>query len=855
VGHFIYPPALACSLDAPGKVDNLNNLNSELNILNANTMKKPSHLIKEICISKLLLIVLLTSLSFIIHAQNINFAAGCPNLPHAVDATVGTDPAIAITAVNAPAGTSTVAITINSVKFGVSFLCGGLSPACGASQDVDGVTASTAGSSASIGGGTLDDTGLIEVILLATATDIDGNVLAECQKTYTINVIRQPVDVMLVLDNSISMNCCTGTNDVTCVTCATPGNSRMDRLKDALDAFLNLGGAGGYFTADDRFGAVIFSGTIDNANATYTSDPLALNTVIQAMPTSSGTCIGGGLIEAVNQMTTQALANRKKAMLLFTDGEQNFNPMLDDASLPVHYEAGDLPVSGYNPAAPNPPYGSCMPFPGSTPTFNTAFRDTNPGITVSTFGFDLPAGTPNTMLSNLANPTNGAGGLAYLGSVPADFTDFFIDHMEEILSGGSPQVVKRISGSTTSGVNEVQFTTNDTLSKVSFLMMGKAGDGNSLRFRVIKDGKDVTQFGRIIDKGSYRLWHINFPIRRPTGAAVDLKPGGTWTLRTSDTQAAVQYRATCIVDDHLLDFDCSFGDPSKHAPGKPIPLSVSLSYSKKPLDSVQRVVVVIERNTNDGGTLLARLAVPEKLRSIQAANELEPAYSNLGQLKHSLLFQTDASYQQALAHVIDTVVLNNNHDGTYSSEYIPEVTGAHKFTFLVDGQDASIGTFEREKMQSGFVRLTSFNLSSDNFTLEKTFNGDVFSGFKLTFTLTDSTGKYLLGPAFERAINLSFKDGVGTTGKITDNLDGSYTVLLTGLDESADPVIDLSIYGTPVFAGPVSELTGGGSHTCPSWIPSFLAKFFHMLGLNCIVGLILLITLIILIVWLIRRKK
>ena len=818
-------------------------------------MKKPAHLIKEICISKLLLIVLLTSFSSMIQAQNINFTAGCPNLTHAVESTVGTDPAIAITAINAPAGTSTVSITMNSVKFGVNFLCGGVSPACGASQAVNGITASATGNSASIGGGTLDDTGLIEVILLATATDIDGNVLAECQKTYTINVIRQPVDVMLVLDNSISMNCCTGTNDVTCVTCATPGNSRMDRLKDALDAFLNLGGAGGYFTADDRFGAVIFSGTIDNTNATYTSDPLTLNAVIQAMPTSSGTCIGGGLIEAVNQMTTQSLANRKKAMLLFTDGEQNFNPMLDDASLPLHYEAGDLPVSPYNPAAPNPPYGSCMPFPGSTPTFNTAFRDTSPGITVSTFGFDLPAGTPNTMLSNLANPTNGAGGLAYLGSVPADFTDFFLDHMEEILSGGSPQVVKRVSGATTSGVNEVQFVTNDSLSKVSFLMMGKAGDGNSLRFRVIKNGNDVTQFGKIIDKGSYRIWHINFPIRRATGAAVNLKPGGRWTLRLSDTQSGVQYRATCIVDDHLLDFDCSFGDPSKHSPGKPIPLSVALRYGKKPLDSIQRVVVVIERNTNDGATLLATLAVPEKLRSIKAAKELEPAFNNLGQLKHSLLFQTDASYQQAFVHTIDTVVLTNNHDGSYSSEYIPKVTGAHKFTFLVDGQHASIGTLEREKMQSGFVRLTSFNLSSNNFILEKAFDGDAFIGFKLTFTLTDSTGKYILGPAFERALNLSFKDGVGTAGKITDNLDGSYTVLLSGLDESADPVIDLSVYGANIFTGPVSELTGGGSHTCPSWIPGFLAKLFHAIGLNCIIGLTLLILLIVLIIWFIRRKK
>lgn len=812
-------------------------------------MKNPFHLIKEICLRKIFLLILLMSTSTMLRAQNIVFGA-CPT-SETFNFTVGTDPALAITSTNAPPGTSSVVITIRSVKLGVNFLCGGLSPACTGSQAVNGVTVTATGNNATIGGGTFTDAGTIEIILLATATDAGGNFLDECQKTYTINVNRQPVDVMLVLDNSISMNCCTGTNDPTCVTCAVPGNSRMSKLKQAIDAFLNLGGAGGYFTADDRFGAVIFSGTIDNTNATYVADPLVLNAAIQAMPTASGTCLGGGLIEAVNKMTTQNQPNRKKALLLFTDGEQNFNPMLDDASLPVHYEAGDLPTSPYNPAAPNPPYGSCMPFPGSTPTFNTTFRDTNPGIRVSTFGFDLPAGTPNTLLSNLANATNGAGGLAYLGSVPADFEDFFLSHMEDILSGGSPQVVKRISGVTTSGVNTIQFVTNDTLAKVSFLLSGNEGDGNSLRFRVIKEGNDVTQFGRIIDKGGYRIWNINFPIRRPTGAAINLKPGGTWTLQTSDTRPGIRYRATCIVDDHLLQFKTSFGDASKHTPGKPIPLSVTLGYSGKPIDSAKRVVVVIERNTGDGGNLLATLPIPEKLRSIQGGNDSEPAYNNLGQLKHVMLFQANTTYQQAFAKVVDSVELQNNHDGTYTGEYTPKVTGAHKFTFLVSGQRADIGTFQREKLQSGFVRVTRFDLSSKNFVLTKVINDNVFSGFNLTFSLRDSSGRYL-GPAFERSIDLQSHEG--TFGKITDNLDGTYTAILTGVDENADPVIDFTVYGETVYSGTLSGISGS-SHSCPSWIPSFLAKLFHAIGLNCIVGLILLILLIILITWLIRRKN
>jgi hypothetical protein len=808
-------------------------------------MQKSPHSIQAMFAIRLLLITLLTSSWSILQAQNIDFN-NC-GVTNPITKTVGTDPTIHIEAVNTP-GLATATITILEITFDdgsgiIDAVCGGVSPgACTTSQVVNGVTVdATAGDEVNIGG-TLTETGVISVVLIAEA---DG---VFCQVTYTITVERRPLDVMLVIDNSISMNCCTGTNDVTCVTCATPANSRMANLKSAVSAFLNMGGAGGYFNASDRFGAVIFSGTIDASHAPYDADPLALNTFIQGILTSSGTCLGGGLIEAVNQMTTQSQPGRDKVLILFTDGEQNFNPMLANTGSPIHYEAGDLPVNPYNPAAPVPPYGSCMPFPGSTPTFDNAFRDTSPGIRISTIGFDLPAGIANTLLSNISDSENGAGGFTYLGSIPADYTDFFTDHLVAILSGSSPQVVKRISGVTTSGVNTTQFIANDTLSKVSFVMMGSDGDGGSLRFRVIKNGVDVTQYGRIVDQSSYRIWHINFPIKKATGAAVNLRPGGTWTLQTSDTRAGVKYRATCIVDDHRLDFKSNFGDPSKHSPGKPIPLSVSLSYKGAPLDSA-RVVVAIERNTNDGGTLLATLATPDKIRSFQSGNFPEPAFSNLGQVKHVMLLQTDASYQQGLTHVVDTVVLNNNHDGTYTNEYIAKVTGPHKFTFLVNGKDVEVGPYQREKIQSGVVRLKRFDLSSKNFVFEKVLDGDVFSGYRLTFTLKDSSGLYL-GPAFESAIALESKEG--KFGRIADNLDGSYSAILTDVSEGADPVLDIKIYGVPVFTGNISTLTDG--HSCPSWIPGFLAKLFHAIGLNCIVGLILLM-LIVLIIWFIRRKK
>ena len=691
----------------------------------------------------------------------------------------------------------------------------------------------------------------IKILLEASITG------TTCTREYFIPIIRKPVDLMLVLDNSPSMNCCTNIDDPTCVSCADPSLMRMTKLKQAVDLFFTIGNTGGYFMPDDRFGAVIFSGTIDDSQSTYVADPTPLNTYIQAIGTSGGTCIGGSLIEAIDRMTTQSMPNRTKSLLLFTDGEQNYNPMLNEATSPVQYHPGDLPVSPYNPSAPNPPYGTCITFPVSPPTFNAAFRDSSPGITVSTIGFKLPPGPSNIMLVNLANSVSGAGGTTNLGTAdPFDFTDFFNNAFVDILSGNSPQIVKKITGTTIGGTNTVQFVTNDTLSKVTFIMMGGERDGNSLRFKVMKNGKDVTSAGRIVDKGSYRLWHINFPIRRPTGASLNLTPGGTWTLQTSDTNPGISYMATCIVDDHKFRYDCEFGDPGKHAPGKAIPLSVSLTYNRNPVDSAQRVLVAIERNTGDGGTLLATLAVPEKLKSSLSANAVDgqdsnPVFNNVGQLKHYALLEADQSYAQALAHVVDTVVLTNNNDGTYTGEYVPSVTGPHKFTYLIKGTQSNIGAYQRVKVQSSVVKITKFDLSAGNVTVESILDDGQFSGYRLSITLKDSTNRYL-GPAFGSAIDL--KSAAGTFGKVTDNLDGSYTIVLSGLSGDTDPVVSISVYGVTLFEDNISNLDGG--HKCPSWIPDWLAKLFHAIGLNCVLGLIILVVVIILlIIWLIRRKK
>ena len=664
------------------------------------------------------------------------------------------------------------------------------------------------------------------------------------EREYVIK-IRKPLDVMLVLDNSLSMNCCTNIDDVTCVTCGDPNLVRITKLKEAVDIFLNLGSA--YINPLDRFGAVVFSGVLDESHSTYTTNTAALNLFLQGIGTNGGTCIGGGLLKGIERMTAQSMPNPSKNLLLFTDGEDNFNPLLNGSVVPATYVAGALPVNPYNPAAPNPPYGTCMPFPASPPVFNTSFKNTSPGIKISTIGFKIPPGPANTLLSNLANNVTGAGGTTNIGmGDPFDFTSFFNQFFAQLFVGSSPQVVKEVKGTTKEGLNSVSFVTNKVLSKITFIMMGSGNDGNSLRFSVKKDTLDVTRLGRIVDKGNYRLWHINFPSRLGSLAQFNLQAGGKWTLETQG-RAGVKYMATCIVDDHLLDYKWTFGNPATHAVGNAIPLSLTLKYSGKPVTDSTEVVVMIERTANDGGTALAKAAIPQSLHAAQSA---EPGYNNLGQAKHYALILANTDYVKALALTTDKVTLTNKGDGTFTGEYIPKVTGPHKFTILINGKKAAIDSFVRTHIESGVVKLTKFDLSRGNIKVETIKEGSKVISYKLNILVKDSSG-LLLGPAFQDVFEL--KTSSGKFSRVTDNLDGSYSATLDQLGNDTDPQIDISVYGIKLVNNEKISVIIKGKHSCPSWVPGWLASFFESIGINCILGLVITIVLIILVLYFVVR--
>ncbi len=693
-------------------------------------------------------------------------------------------------------------------------------------------------------------------VQVTNAHDAGNGITPDPPLTFSIHIARLPVDVMLVLDNSASMGCCYNQNpiDVTCETCATATDTRLKKLQAAFDKFIALGTAGAtpYFhfggTDPDRFGVTIFCGTVDNSHSTYVTTLtglMGLDTYVQGLGTCGGTCTGGAVISAYQSMVSQTAKNHSMSLILFTDGEQNYNPMFTTTGAPVTF-APNATVNPYNPAAPDPPYGTWTgTVPSPAPTFDPTFKTTTPGITISTIGFELPAGPGNALLAALADPNAGAGGTTNITGTGAmannmgfnfdDFSSFFNNAFVTLLNGSSPQLVGELQGNTVAGSNNFAFTVNDSVKKVTFIVSGNQSTAKLLNFRVLKDSVDVTSYGTMTNKPGFNLWNIDFPLRAYGGHAVTA--GGHWVLQIGQTEANIGYDATCVVDDHALNYKCSTGGTTLFVVGDAIPLSVRLKNrgGKMRSAAAARVIVLVQHSSGDGGTALAQLPVAKEIIGQQAV--VDPAYNNLGQIKHYTLLQTTPQYGQTLGPVVDTVTLTLVGDSIYTGSYTPKVTGPYKFTFLIHGKDSTIGDFYRSQTQSGVANLAHFDLAPGNIKiidLKDSTTGQL-NGYNITIIFKDSSG-LLLGPAFNEAIQLT--TNAGKFGKVVDNLDGSYTLTLTDIGNNTDPQIGININGHTYYNGTVSQL-GSGSGSGSGGGGIFSHWWFWLILLIILIAIIL----------------
>jgi len=586
---------------------------------------------------------------------------------------------------------------------------------------------------------------------------------------------RDPVDVVLVLDISGSMQ------SAACSTC----EAKLDVLKDAVEIFINLWTT--LAIPDDRLGIVYFRTDITDFDVSGTvllpvlanAQDMIDNVRAQTTDWNQLTAMGGGIQYAINEMTD---ATRPRNIILFTDGMQNVNPkvlQIDDSPPP---DASHLEID-HDPADTD--------FSNVDPTIPPTQLDDDLDIKVNTIGVGTSAFYAD-LLDNIALKTNG---LTKLTEAPdEDLRRFYVEELIDALRSFSPQLLAYRYGFLSDTTQIESFTTNNGAKKIVFKLSWNRE--KSLDMRIKKDGIDLTPYGQIIGGDFYRIFSIEVPTEIN---GMKISSGGNWNMVISG-QSGTYYQVAVIVDEPLLEYDFCIGK-NEYFAGQPVNLKVSLTYGKMPVNNAKRVAVTVLKPKQGLGTLLSTAGTPPQTSVLTT----EPG-ATAGQKKWQLLTQ-DREFYKELQPLQETVILQNNGDGSYSANFNnTNLTGIYTFIFQVYGSRSDIGSYQRTEIRSATVRFAKAERKRSDLKvslINETADG---RNMQLYIRPKDQFNNYL-GPDYGHHIRVSLSPG--TVGKdIHDPADGSYTIPLYVPPET-DPMVNVTVMSKTIFNDRLSKLEKG----------------------------------------------
>lgn len=598
---------------------------------------------------------------------------------------------------------------------------------------------------------------------LETINGVDGS--SDRQKYY-LPILRDPVKVVLVLDMSGSMSL------------PVPGGTavRWDVLKNAATLFVQKLEA---FRQDrDSIGATYFSTEITQPGSpindrfisiTTDSDPNRSSTTIQTDMSGKGptflTAMGKGLLNAKLKLNDNNPINARKLVLLFTDGLQNVNPLVNPDGLTLS--------------------------PGSS-ILNSGPCAKLDSIRYYTIGMGDVTLVPE-ILGQIANANGGVALSTTTGTEEGEIYNFFQNQFANMLTGSSPQIVSRKTGFlSTSGVTHT-FPINSNVTKLYFEFINP--DASNVNFKLEKDGKDLTPLAKITSGSFYKSLSLSLPIN----ASEEVKTEGDWNFTITGTSSK-KYTFTCFADDHFVDFNCQ-PQKSVFTVGDKLTLDAKVTFAGKPLTGVgNKVQVVLLKPGDDLGDLLARYTDNMTDSIIDVGSGAETKFYHL--------IKSDSSFYKALLPESQIINLTEDANGIFKGDYTnTELTGVYQLLYLVNGEIPGFGKFERQKQYSAVFKFGQ--ISERSTQIDATITNPPAStthdsrGSSATITIKPKNKfGYYLGPGYLSRINLTVLDSKqGTVKDRKDNLDGSYTFTIVNIPTNIKPDVKINVMGEVLYQG------------------------------------------------------
>ena len=646
-----------------------------------------------------------------------------------------------------------------------------------------------------------------------------------CPREYNVS-ITQPFDIVFVLDRSGSMNWK--------VDLSNPASAkRWDALHKAVVDSATLTGFVSEFVdagSDDgsNFGMTLFATKVltptdpDPDFQLHDSDFLNLvdinaslankvNTELNSQTPKGWTAMGSGLQSGEAMM---ADCNRPRVIVLFSDGEQNQDPMV--ASTGTNYEN---PTSDINVQCPGPgqqkveivSVGIMNSASGSYYTTLLNLAQQNGGnkalITSTGTSFDVSGGPTGVTLE-------------------AAFNAAIVD----ALAGNSPQIITSYRGSLTDPVTTLPgFSVNRKVKQLMIkLSLSRKFEIPELMAlfagsTVMQNSNNITHYFQPVFVGNYTdtLWlrsTFTLPADTSNPNPASISPEGEYSLtltKPSSIQDELGFNLTVFVDDHHLDMDWSV-NPATPKVDNPFTPTVQLSWQGQPVTNAA-IEALILKPGDDLGDMLAKH--PQRVDPASSPDAGSP-----GDQKFKYLLENDPDFLQKLLPNEQQLTLSHQAEGRYTATFSPgDVSGVYQIIYRVSAEDTNFGKIQRSTIQSVYTRFGDVDLETSEISNTTTDNG-------VTINLRPKAGNgRLIGPSQASAFKI---DGMAVS-KITDHQDGYYTIVLTG-DPNAQ--ISVKLLDEEIYQGIASDF---GPDTPPFAWPLWL--------------IILLILVALLLLWIIVR--
>jgi Mg-chelatase subunit ChlD len=624
---------------------------------------------------------------------------------------------------------------------------------------------------------------------------IVANEDASASRTREISVtISRDLQVVLVLDRSGSMGASLSTM------------TRWDALKNAVGSFVNKYQA--LNRPADQISVTYFDTDVTPASACCNGF-VAVNAGVQGTITTDlgannpggWTNLGKGIQVSQTKLSD---ANKGRSIVIFTDGEQNQDPMVSDNGQSI----GGTPI-------PNSP--------GSVKMY-----------TVGLYG----PGVMNQMLQDLAGHTGGTYNHSETGN---DLEAAFDAALTSMLAGSSPQLITRSNTKITAGggMQKLQeFTLNNRVDKLMLeFKFDKKFEINQLlhaiyQIKILHDSTNVT----FKAKPSYAGNYTNSLLLTYYFKGDDeswFKPEGKWQVFMSDSIAKVsQVLLSSFADDHNFHMNRTLGNPRPKVQDK-YPISIQLDWLGHAIKSAT-VEAIIAGPGGDLGNMLGTNPFTAKLSGAQDAG-------SPGQQKFEQLLANDSAFRNQLLNKSNNVfALNHTSNGKYEGTFDGlTVSGTYNLLIRIKAVDSAGGTIERLHTESFYTSFAGVDPAKSSITTSIV-NGILTMTIKPVTTYKD----FLIGPGFGSSFTVSNPEI--KIDSVVDNQDGSYVITFSG---KIDGNTTLSVAGQDIYTGKLQDAGKSGS------IIDKIKEWLKSLGLPAwTIWLILL--LIILLIWLaIRRKK